>query len=350
MTLNGISWMSMLRKLSGFMLSMFLVAGTVYAQRPLNDVRKDFLNLRFGMFIHYSIQTYLNVEHAPPEQDLQVFNPTDLDCRQWADAAKSAKMTYGVLTTKHHDGFSLWDSAYTDYDVGNSAYKGDVLRAYAEAFRSRGLKVGFYYSIRDKQHRIIHGDVTREQRTFIRNQLTELLTNYGKIDCLVFDGWGNAWHDSPSFSDITYGEIYWHIKSLQPECLVITHQHDPALSDIIHFEQNAGQKIPEQNTLAAQSGPCLQSRWFWDRKHPGEELKSVDFVVNQCLKPFNRINCNLLLNCAPNPAGRMDDNVVQRLKEIGAAWDPPSPIESIPESWQNWPVPAKQRQEARQSR
>ncbi len=192
-----------------------------------------------------------------------------------------------------------------------------MVKEFVEAFRSRGLMVGLYYSVRDKQHEIVKGAITPEMVTLIKNQLEELLTNYGNIDLLVFDGWGNNWHNSPSFEEVPYAEIYWHIKSIQPECLVITHQQDPSVTDIIHFEQNAGQKINNDNSMPAQSGPCLQSRWFWDLKHPEEELKSVSFVVNQCLKPFNNNYCNLLLNCAPNREGRMDVNVVKRLSEIG---------------------------------
>lgn len=312
-----------------------------FAQKPLYELQKDFLNLRFGMFIHYSIQTYLNVEHAPPHQDLKVFNPTNLDCEQWADAAISANMTFGVLTTKHHDGFCLWDSKFTEYDVANSSYKGDVIQEFSEAFRNKGLKVGLYYSVRDKQHEIKENTVTPEKIEFTKNQLTELLTNYGEIECIIFDGWGNSWHNSPTFEDIPYAEIYWHIKSIQPNCLVITHRQNPNVTEIIEFEQNAGEKIESNNALPAQSGACIQSRWFWDRKFPNEELKSVDWVTNECLIPFNKIYCNFLLNCAPNSDGRMDDNLIERLKEIGKAWTAPESIKEVPEEWKNYPVPKK---------
>lgn len=111
-----------------------------------NAVIKDFLNLRFGMFIHYNMSTYFNREQwAYPFHDPQAFAPTQLDCRQWAKAAKSAGMKYAVLTTKHHDGFCLWDTSVTGYDIANSAYKQDIVKQYAEAFRAEGLKVGFYF-------------------------------------------------------------------------------------------------------------------------------------------------------------------------------------------------------------
>ncbi len=311
-----------------------------HAARPLDELQRDFVNLRFGMFIHYSMQTYLNVEHAPPRQDLKLFHPTNLDCQQWADAAKSARMTYGVLTAKHLDGFTLWDSEYTEYDVANSSYQGDIVAEFLEAFRSRGLKTGLYYSIGDKQQGIMKGEVEPDDIEFIKKQLTELLTNYGKIEFLVFDSWGNYWGlNTPMFDEIPYIGIYKHIKSLQPDCLVITHQKERNVTDIPHYEQNAGWKISQDSIWPAQSGPCLQSRWFWDLKHPEEEPKSVDFVVNECLIPFNKINCNLLLNCAPNREGRMDDNIIRRLKEIGEAWTPPAPLATIPQQWKDWPRP-----------
>jgi len=305
-----------------------------------SELQKDFINHRFGMFIHFSVQTYLEVEHAKPNlPDLTFFNPQKLDCTQWADAALTAKMTYGVLTAKHHDGFCLWDSKYTDYDVSRSSFKGDVVAEYAKAFRERGLKVGLYYSIRDRTRKIGEAEVEKEDVKFIKNQLTELLTNYGDIFCLVFDGWGNSWHESPTFSEIRYDEIYSHIKSIQPNCIVVNHQQQRDVTDILHYEQNAGQKIDQANLWPAQSGPCLQADWFWKLKHSGQEPKSVDFVVNQCLISFNNINCNLLLNCAPNRDGLMDQNVIDRLQEIGKAWNPPACLAEIPEAWKNWPEP-----------
>ena len=149
--------------------------------RPLPELQSDLMNLRFGMFIHFSPTTYLDVpdqlvpDHAPPQQgkdgvkgtadDLNpgLFNPKKLDCGQWADAAKSAGMTYAVLTAKHHDGFCLWPSKYSDYTVAQGC-KLDVVREFTDAFRKRGLKVGLYYSIRDRTAGIAdkqHGGVSR---------------------------------------------------------------------------------------------------------------------------------------------------------------------------------------------
>ncbi|KUN02258.1 hypothetical protein AQI96_39970 [Streptomyces canus] len=108
------------------------------------------VDMRFGMFDHFSMGTFTNQEWAEPNQSPAPFAPPSVNCAQWADAAAAAKMSYGILTTKHHDGFALWPSAYGTQNVANSSYKQDVVRAYCDAFRAKGLKVGFYYSIWDR--------------------------------------------------------------------------------------------------------------------------------------------------------------------------------------------------------
>lgn len=180
--------------------------------KPLPELHRDLVNLRFGMFIHFSPTSYLDLpdhlqpDHAPPRQgkdgilgtadDLSpgLVNPKQLDCGQWADAAKSAGMKFAVLTTKHHDGFCMWPSKYSDYTVAQGCNR-DVVREFVDAFRKRGIKVGLYYSIRDRTARIAdsqHDGASPEKIQLIKNQLTELLTNYGEILYIVFDAWGNT--------------------------------------------------------------------------------------------------------------------------------------------------------------
>jgi len=327
--------------------------------KPLPGLQRDLMNLRFGMFIHFSPTTYLDVpeqllpDHAPPHQgkdgilgtaddiSAALFNPTKLDCGQWADAAKSAGITYAVLTTKHHDGFCLWPSKYSNYTVAQGC-KRDIVREFTDAFRKRGLKVGLYYSIRDRTAAIAdknHGGVSLEQIQLIKNQLTELLTQYGPILYIVFDGWNNTWHESPSFEDVPYAEIYALIKSLQPNCLVLNHTTDPRYADVLHIELRAGVKLPQNVYLPAVAGNTIQPTWFWRKEYPTGTLKSVDWIVNQQLIPSNKRGVVFQLNCAPNRDGLMDDNVVARLAEVGKAWTPPAPIDTIPKGWLNWPVP-----------
>ena len=121
---------------------------------PLEDLQRRFVDLRFGMFLHFGILTYTGA-WAQPNLDITMFNPTQLDPNQWADAAVSAGMKFGVLTTHHHDGFALWDSQASTFDVGSIPWmggKGDVVRAYVDAFREHGLLPGLYYSVWDSTH------------------------------------------------------------------------------------------------------------------------------------------------------------------------------------------------------
>ena len=329
--------------------------------KPLPVLQRELVNLRFGMFIHFNPCTFLDPadrlqwDHSPPRQgkdgilgtadDLSpgLFNPKKLDCGQWADAAKSAGMTFGVLTTKHHDGFCLWPSKYSDYTVAQG-FKRDVVREFTDAFRKRGLKVGLYYSIRDRTAGIAdkaHGGVSPEKIQLIKNQLTELLTQYGPILYIVFDAWGNGWHESPTFDDISYAELYYHIKSLQPNCLVLNHSMAREVNDAPQLELTCNFKLPPGADWPAVGGNVIQGAWFWEPSCPTNSVKSVQWIVDEQLIPFNKRNTVFQLNCAPNRDGLMDDNVVARLAEVGKAWTPPPPLDHIPDSWKDWPVPVR---------
>ena len=228
--------------------------------KPLAQLQQEFLDMRFGMFIHFNIPTFSTQDWADPQMSPEVFNPELLDCNQWAEVAASANMQYACLTTKHHSGFCIWDTETTDYSVMNSPLKRDVVKEYADAFRKKGLKIGLYYSILDTHHNIRAGWIKKESVEFIKRQLTELLTNYGDISILVIDGW-DAWWSRISYEDVPFEEIYNYIKSLQPNCLIAEHNAgkypDSELfyTDIKHYEQNAGQLISkETNNLPAASG------------------------------------------------------------------------------------------------
>ncbi|MCH5719246.1 alpha-L-fucosidase [Niabella hibiscisoli] len=191
--------------------------GILNAQTGLSKLKTDFADLRFGVMMHFNMGTFTNEEWAAPTHDPKQFNPVKLNCNQWADACKAAGMTYGILTTKHHDGFCLWDSKYTGYDVAGSPYKKDIVRQYVDAFRSRGLKPCFYFSIWDRHNGVENGGSHEEQ--FVLNQLTELLTQYGDIAMIIFDGWN--WKMGHRL--ISYQKVYEHVKKLQPNCLVSEH-------------------------------------------------------------------------------------------------------------------------------
>ncbi len=295
-----------------------------------SDPVLDFLNNRFGMFIHFNMGTFHAEQWAKPNHDPKSFNPTALDCKQWARGAKSANMSYAVFTTKHHDGFCLWDSAVTEYDVASSSYKGDIVREYVDAFRAEGIKVGLYFSVWDRTHGIEKGAVSSADVDYTKAQLTELLTNYGDIECIVIDGWGSIWGRSPTFEDIPYSVLADHIHSLQPNCLVINHscKTDRSLTQLVHYEATHGQHCPYDNTIPSQQGPTLQPMWFWEAGFEELDLRPLDVILRE-LDFCNSHYANYLLNAAPNVEGRMDENVMRRLKEIGEQWVKPSPLKSL---------------------
>jgi alpha-L-fucosidase len=288
------------------------------------------------MFVHFNMATFQDREWGDPTSPASQFNPTNLDTDQWAAAAKSANMTWGCLTTKHHDGFCIWPTATRSASVRQTPHKIDVVRAYVDSFRKAGLTVALYFSILDLRDDIRHFNITRDKIRLIKDQITELFTNYGEIDALIIDGWDAPW-SRITYEELPFAEIYRHIKTLQPNCLVsdLNASQFPAgglyYSDLKAFEQNAGQKVPQESDLPAFSCVTLTDGWFWKQKDIEGHLKPVKTVVNEWLVPLNRRHCNLILNAPPNREGRLAPNVVARLEEIGSAWKHPGPAEKISE-------------------
>lgn len=300
----------------------------------LHDLQQQFVDLNFGMFIHFNIPTFAPDDWPDPDLPASAFAPDSLDCTQWAKAAKSAHMTYGCLTTKHHSGFCLWNTKTTDYNVMNSPLHRDVVREYVDAFRKEGLKVMLYFSILDTHHRLRPHMVTREKIDMVKAQLHELLTGYGPITALIIDGWDAPW-SRLSYDSVPFKEIYDYIKSLQPQCLVMdlnaAKYPREALfyTDIKSYEQGAGQHISTtDNTLPALACLPLQRTWFWKTSMPTDTLKSPEWIVRENIVPYNtKAHCNFILNVAPNRHGLMDANALAALKEIGRLY---KPVPSVP--------------------
>jgi alpha-L-fucosidase len=296
----------------------------VKSGKSLEELQRDFVDLRFGMFIHFGILTYTGT-WAQKNLDITKFNPEKLNPEQWADAAKSAGMTFGVLTTKHHDGFALWQTETSDFSVKSISWrngKGDVVREYVDAFRGKGLLPGLYYSIWDNTKGIGNKPITRDDIDYVKAQLKELLTNYGPIPVLVLDGW--SW--KMGHKAMPYAEIRAYIKSLQPDCLIIDHTHLQCQwdNDIFVFEEPKGVFAPEGNKLAAaQDNKIINGNdWFWGEQTAKEEPMSLDDIVNRHLKPLEERYTVFILNCPPNRQGLLDGNIVNRLAEVGKAWKP----------------------------
>ena len=305
--------------------------------KPLEQLQQEFVDLRFGMFIHFNIPTFMDDDWADPDASPAIFNPIKLDCSQWARTAKAANMTYGCLTTKHHSGFCIWDTKTTDYSVNSSPFKRDVVKEYADAFRKEGLEVMLYFSILDTHHKIRPGHITPQHVDMIKNQLTELLTNYGDIKALIIDGWDAPW-SRISYDDVPFEDIYYLVKSLQPNCLVmdLNAAKYPAdllyYTDIKSYEQGAGQHISkDSNTLPALSCLPINTAWFWKPDFPTTPVKSPEFIVNENILPFNEVYCNFILNAAPNRDGLIDDNAVKAFLSVGKMWKHAGPVKKLPE-------------------
>ncbi|TWT75766.1 Alpha-L-fucosidase [Planctomycetes bacterium CA13] len=307
----------------------------------LEQLQRRFVDDRFGMFICYNIMSY-GAKWGEDGYDCSGFNPQKLDCNQWADAAASAGMRFGLLTTKHHEGFCLWDSEFTDYDVAGSPYNKDIVRQYVDAFRAKALRIGFYYSVWDSTHGISKGTIGPKEIAFIKGQIRELLTNYGEIDYFVIDGW--FW--KMGHHEVPFTEIREFIRELQPECLVTDHTHLQAVYhvDIPYFEGPFGAFPAAGNAMPSALGHCSVkgNGWFWGPEtpqglKPGENAQSI---VTK-LKTLESRYCNFMLNCMPNRDGLLDPLYIDLLAEIGTLWKPdldrpplpaqnPLPVYSIP--------------------
>lgn len=285
-------------------------------------LQRTFVEHRFGMFICYNIMSY-GAKWGEAGFDCSGFNPQRLDCNQWAEAAVSAGMTFGLLTTKHHEGFCLWDSAFTEYDVAGTPYNKDIVRQYVDAFRAKGLGVGLYFSIADNTHGITKGKIGLQEMAHIKGQIRELLTNYGKVEYFVLDGW--FW--SMGHHEVPYTEIREYIRQLQPQCLVTDHTHLQAVYhvDIPYFEGPFGAFPPVDNTMPSALGHCSVkgNGWFWSPKTPnGLHSDENAHTIAAKLKTLESRYCNFLLNCMPNRDGLLDPLYIDLLAEIGTLWKP----------------------------
>ena len=326
-----------------FFIVIFCLAAlsvTVRAQqKSLHQLQQEFVDLRFGMFVHFGLPTFQEADWTDPDLSPRVFNPARLDTRQWVKVAQSAGCKFICVSVKHHAGFCMWNTATTDYSVMNTPLGRDVLKELTTALQEAGMQVMYHFSILDTHHRIRPTiPFTPEKTEFIKAQLRELLTAYGPVNAIMFDGWDAPW-GRISYADVSFPEIYNFIKDLQPNCLVMdlngSKYPKEALfySDISSYEQGAGQKISaDVNTLPAMSCYPLQRTWFWKESFPQDELKDVDAIVRENIVPFNNAYCTYILNVAPNRDGLIDDNAAKAMSRIGQIWKNTGHIVDVPVS------------------
>ena len=308
-------------------------------ERSLHALQQEFVDFRFGMFVHFGLPTFQEADWTDPQLSPEVFNPVRLDTDQWVAVAKSAGAKFICISVKHHAGFCLWDTATTDYSVMNSPLRRDVLKELVQSLQKEGMQIMYHFSILDTHHGIRPTlPFTPEKIAFIKEQLRELLTEYGPVNTLMFDGWDAPW-GRISYQDIPFPEIYNHVKSLQPNCLVMDlngakyPQEAPFYSDIRCYEQGAGQKIsPETNSLPAMACYPLQRTWFWKEEFPSAPLKDVEAIVRENIIPYNQAYCTYILNAAPNRDGLIDDNATAAMARIGQIWKNTGHMVDVPEA------------------
>ncbi|MFF2481597.1 alpha-L-fucosidase [Paenibacillus sp. NPDC058071] len=307
-----------------------------------------FVNQRWGMFIHFNSATFQfadseiidwEYDHENNDEprrfvfDPKNWNPTRLDCAQWAKAAKTAGMKFAALTAKHHEGFSLWPTTYTDHSVKNATLQTDVVKQYLEAFRQEGIAAGLYFSALDLHHQIGRRKCTLEDKQFIKNQITELLTGYGEIPFLIIDGWNAPW-GGPSYNDLPFEELDAWVKGLQPQCLLMNIGCESGIehTDIAFFENAAGQEIGDAFNGPGASCNILTNTWFWRTADSAMELRTAEWALEKTAESNSR-NVSFLLNGAPNQDGLLDENIVRRFSEIGERFRASEDLADIPENW-----------------
>ena len=289
-----------------------------------------FQDWAFGLFFHFGIRTFYEGHRDWDGKPMPAgaFNPTALDCRQWTAAARAAGAKYAVLVAKHHDSFANWPTRYSDYSVAQTPWKGgkgDVVREFVEACRADNLKVGLYYS--PAQAGFLNWQ-PREYDDYFVNQITELLTNYGKIDYLWFDACGSGDHryDTPRIVQV--------IRRLQPDILLFN-LWDPDTRWIGNESGVAGletrsyvdtldtavdvpnpQKMARRAFLPAECDCCIRGHtWFYSDANE-DQLKSVEELFGlYCTSVGN--NANFLLNVGPDRRGLLPEKDVERLTGLG---------------------------------
>ncbi|WP_029280575.1 alpha-L-fucosidase [Pedobacter borealis] len=314
--------------------------------------RAWFNDARFGLFIHwgpFSVpgsgewvmnERKLNVHNYTNLKDF--FNPVEFNAEQWVSMAKNAGMKYITLITRHHDGFSMWDTKYSDFNIMNTPYKKDIVKMMADECHKQGIKLYLYYSLLDWRREDYPHETGRTGQNsgrtgkgnyasylqFMKNQLTELLTNYGEIGGIWFDGhWDQTEpegsKDRTSRIDWKYNEIYGLIHKLQPQCMIGNNHHLTPFAgeDFQMFErdlpgenksglsfQKASDKLPLETceTISNSWGYNLSDTYY----------KSNKELVHMLVKAAS-LGSNLLLNIGPMPSGKIQPEFQDRLAGLG---------------------------------
>jgi len=306
--------------------------------------REEFQDNKFGIFIHWGIYSMMadgewimhnrNINHEEYAQLASGFYPSKFNAAEWVSAIKESGAKYICITSRHHDGFSMFDTQYSDYNIVKATpFKRDVIKELADECRKQGIKLHFYYSHLDWKRddyyplgrtgrgtgRTTHGE-WKDYYQFMNNQLTELLTNYGQIGAIWFDGWWD--HDQDPNFDWQLPEQYALIHRLQPATLIGNNHHQTPFpgEDFQMFERD----LPGENK-AGLSGQaigqlpletCETMNGMWGYRITDRNYKSTKVLVQYLVNAAGR-NTNLLMNIGPQPNGELPAISVERLKEMG---------------------------------
>jgi len=312
-----------MKKFILFILSMVLLACN--NRQPSSTVGERlewWKDSRFGMFIHWGPVSIKGTEigwsrgreWTVEEYDTlyKQFNPVNFNALEWVRIAKAAGMKYIVFTSKHHDGFCMWDTKYTDFNIMNSPFKRDVMKELSEACKKEGIALGFYHSTCDWHHPDFPltspgGSVKRETfnldryTEYLKNQSVEIIKNYGPL--LVM------WYDVPQQFDSVRGQgVIDHIRKIQPDILV--NNRTGAKGDFDTPEQRVGNF---QTTRAWETCMTIGRQWAWK---PDDEVKSLEQCLHNLIRSAGG-DGNLLFNVGPRPDGTIEPLQVERLKEMG---------------------------------
>lgn len=309
------------------------------------EAQRQFRDNKFGIFIHWGIYSmygqgewalnYNGLTQEEYSKMARAFYPADFNAEQWVSAIKAAGAKYICITTRHHDGFSMFDSKCTDYDIVDATpFKRDIIGELAAECERQGITLHLYYSLIDwgrvdaPRGRTGQGTGRPEATDpdtyfdFMKCQLTELLTDYGKVGCIWFDGnWDHEDWEQPY--DWRYDELYPLIHGLQPSCLIGNNHHITpyAGEDIQIFERD----IPGENTAGWHSGgvsttlpleTCQTMNGSWGYRMTDQNYKSTDELIHYLVSTAGR-DANLLLNVGPQPNGEIPAAALERLAVMG---------------------------------
>lgn len=310
---------------------------------------KWWTNDRFGMFIHWGIyamparhEWVMTREQIPLneyEKYREYFNPDLYNPKDWARQAKKAGMKYAVITTKHHDGFCMFDSKYTDWDIMSTAYGKDIIKEWVDAFKAEGLKVGFYYSLIDWHHpnftidrvhpmrpsvnskeeydKLNIGRDMNKYREYLKNQVRELLTNYGKIDILWLD-YSYPGEFGKGRDDWGSVELVKMVRELQPGILIDDRADLRDVKggwDFITPEQYKVEKWPEINGERVPWETCQTFSGSWGYYRDETSWKNSKQLLGLLINSVNK-GGNLLLNVGPTARGEFDQKAKDALSKL----------------------------------